>query len=43
MKSYQKPVIRFFDLHTEERLANPGSKCYETGQCSSPVWSGLHP
>lgn len=43
MKTYKKPLIEYFDLRTEERLANIGSKCYETGICSNPSWEGLHP
>lgn len=43
VKIYKKPRIEFINLSTEERLANIGSKCYETGICPKPAWVGMHP
>lgn len=41
MKEYEKPVIEYFDLRLEERIAG---SCFQTGHCGSgSFWAGLAP
>ena len=37
MKVYEKPMMQYFDLRLEERIAT-GSACVRTGYCEKPVY-----
>jgi hypothetical protein len=36
MKPYEKPMIQYFDLRVEERIAAPS--CTSTGRCQVITW-----